>query len=652
MISGNCNRSPQYNVTMGPPGGGSQKYGPQVFVHQQQHPQWLFMAGTNAGGFSQPISRGFSMIPNRGKPSHPTAVFQCTVQHGFGNGFGYQHGNAAPPMFQQHHQQLFHQPHLIHHQHQQHPQKFVPQQQYVVPPPSNNQTDATSGFINGIKNMVKGIIHPLNCDFYSDHHKYYNPKYRNNYMRDLKNENFSYKPPQSHPQPDPHVKSVIAGMEMNKPIEKPASDEEKKTSPESAKKELPDVVAIFNSEDFPELPAPRRSRSVTPAKTETVTSATLPASKPCESTENDDKKDNESSTSVRKHPPPKGTFFEISIRTSPSGRKPTFGGRLKVVPPPFSLNNKPTCNSSKSTTSNSSTNKINNKDCDIDGDSFVIFSNNEKECSLFSTSFGGCRPQRQRQISECSDDSFVVFFTEDADCLGELRCSKNKDCVDDDDLDDLYDDSEDETSSEEEESCDDGSDDDDDDADVADDGFDVVDSSFVTRNIKTDSNKSDQNIVSLAATTTATSSMLPKVQCDGSFIPSEPKQLDSGFEEKRVSFDPNPVVHVMHAWNFAYRAARKGHWEDVARDRDRFQQRIERTCVYLNPVLTPEHREKIYRSRFADDVIDHSNATQQQQNQQKQQSLGSHHREATTASCNDDSQKLPKLTKLPDCASF
>ncbi|XP_017466635.1 PREDICTED: uncharacterized protein LOC108359324 isoform X2 [Rhagoletis zephyria] len=71
---------------------------------------------------------------------------------------------------------------------------------------------------------------------------------------------------------------------------------------------------------------------------------------------------------------------------------------------------------------------------------------------------------------------------------------------------------------------------------------------------------------------------------------------------KKVRFNLNPEVHTMYAWSFAYKSARKGHWESLARDRDRFRKRIENTSKYLNPILRPEHRSFIYNTRFSNDV--------------------------------------------------
>ncbi|XP_059621200.1 uncharacterized protein LOC132264880 [Phlebotomus argentipes] len=77
-----------------------------------------------------------------------------------------------------------------------------------------------------------------------------------------------------------------------------------------------------------------------------------------------------------------------------------------------------------------------------------------------------------------------------------------------------------------------------------------------------------------------------------------PVQLDSGFEERKVRFNLKPEVHVIRAWDFAYRRARKGHWEQVARDRDRFEKRILSLSSVLSPVLDKSHREKIFAGRF------------------------------------------------------
>ncbi|XP_022223927.2 uncharacterized protein LOC111075125 [Drosophila obscura] len=73
---------------------------------------------------------------------------------------------------------------------------------------------------------------------------------------------------------------------------------------------------------------------------------------------------------------------------------------------------------------------------------------------------------------------------------------------------------------------------------------------------------------------------------------------DSATTNKKVRFNLKPEVHVMLVWNFAYRAARRSEWQVMARDRFRFQQRIHRVAPILNPILTPNHREQVYKARF------------------------------------------------------
>lgn len=57
-------------------------------------------------------------------------------------------------------------------------------------------------------------------------------------------------------------------------------------------------------------------------------------------------------------------------------------------------------------------------------------------------------------------------------------------------------------------------------------------------------------------------------------------------------------VHVMIKWSFAYRKARKGIWEQFARDNERFKLRACRFGDTLNKFLLPQHRQKIYEERF------------------------------------------------------
>ncbi|XP_076753583.1 protein phosphatase 1 regulatory subunit 15 [Xylocopa sonorina] len=77
------------------------------------------------------------------------------------------------------------------------------------------------------------------------------------------------------------------------------------------------------------------------------------------------------------------------------------------------------------------------------------------------------------------------------------------------------------------------------------------------------------------------------------------KAEESVSHVQKVKFDLNPVVHVMIQWDFAYRAARKGPWEEMARDRERFRGRINCIERVLNPILTVQHRTHIWQERFA-----------------------------------------------------
>lgn len=56
----------------------------------------------------------------------------------------------------------------------------------------------------------------------------------------------------------------------------------------------------------------------------------------------------------------------------------------------------------------------------------------------------------------------------------------------------------------------------------------------------------------------------------------------------------------MIKWKYAYHAARKGHWEEAMRDRNRFLLRIRRASDTLKEILTAEHRYRIYAERFKD----------------------------------------------------
>ena len=48
------------------------------------------------------------------------------------------------------------------------------------------------------------------------------------------------------------------------------------------------------------------------------------------------------------------------------------------------------------------------------------------------------------------------------------------------------------------------------------------------------------------------------------------------------SIDP---IQSMYAWDFAYRNARRGHWEQIAHDLERFQRKIVQVAAIIEPVL-------------------------------------------------------------------
>lgn len=59
---------------------------------------------------------------------------------------------------------------------------------------------------------------------------------------------------------------------------------------------------------------------------------------------------------------------------------------------------------------------------------------------------------------------------------------------------------------------------------------------------------------------------------------------------------------MLRTWLFAHCEARKGKWEEVGRDNERFKYRIIQQAPDLEPVLCPKHRAKIYLNRFCDDI--------------------------------------------------
>lgn len=67
---------------------------------------------------------------------------------------------------------------------------------------------------------------------------------------------------------------------------------------------------------------------------------------------------------------------------------------------------------------------------------------------------------------------------------------------------------------------------------------------------------------------------------------------------KRIKFSATPTIHVLYKWSYAYRAARTSDWETYARDRERFNFRIQQATKLLNYILEQSHRTKIFNERF------------------------------------------------------
>ncbi|KAF7223944.1 protein phosphatase 1 regulatory subunit 15A [Nothobranchius furzeri] len=75
--------------------------------------------------------------------------------------------------------------------------------------------------------------------------------------------------------------------------------------------------------------------------------------------------------------------------------------------------------------------------------------------------------------------------------------------------------------------------------------------------------------------------------------PPVEKRIKASSTQKKVQFSPLVQVHVMRTWPFARQASRKGHWEELARDRDRFRRRVLDTERAIGNCFTQSHREKM-----------------------------------------------------------
>lgn len=83
--------------------------------------------------------------------------------------------------------------------------------------------------------------------------------------------------------------------------------------------------------------------------------------------------------------------------------------------------------------------------------------------------------------------------------------------------------------------------------------------------------------------------------CD---VDSSPKSAE------KVQFSTEKIqIKTILVWDFASRKARTGEWEQMARDRQRFAERIRRTEATLKRVLLEKHRKQVYDERFANSKL-------------------------------------------------
>ncbi|XP_034031720.1 protein phosphatase 1 regulatory subunit 15B [Thalassophryne amazonica] len=76
--------------------------------------------------------------------------------------------------------------------------------------------------------------------------------------------------------------------------------------------------------------------------------------------------------------------------------------------------------------------------------------------------------------------------------------------------------------------------------------------------------------------------------------PPEERQRENTTTMKKVRFSPVVHVHVLRTWLFARQASRKGHWEEMARDRERFKRRIQATEQAIGYCFSQSHRDKMW----------------------------------------------------------
>lgn len=86
--------------------------------------------------------------------------------------------------------------------------------------------------------------------------------------------------------------------------------------------------------------------------------------------------------------------------------------------------------------------------------------------------------------------------------------------------------------------------------------------------------------------------LVPWRRTGGTRRPAPEEKTTSG-ARKQVRFSPLVQVHVMRTWPFARQASRKGLWEEMVRDRDRFRRRVRDAEDAIGRCLAAPHRERM-----------------------------------------------------------
>ncbi|XP_013923410.1 PREDICTED: protein phosphatase 1 regulatory subunit 15A-like [Thamnophis sirtalis] len=87
----------------------------------------------------------------------------------------------------------------------------------------------------------------------------------------------------------------------------------------------------------------------------------------------------------------------------------------------------------------------------------------------------------------------------------------------------------------------------------------------------------------------------PSLRKSASPLPAETVSQQEIQVKKKVRFSPVVTVHSLVVWDYASRAARRGPWEEMARDRCRFHRKITQMAAILEPCLAKDHRDKVWK---------------------------------------------------------